>query len=347
MTAQASFADFFKLAPGLIALDKELDAEGCPVSYRKYFAVDWLTRRDWSDDKIRHAKDTIFDLDLDVQSVCSTWYNNVYGHVVYQPPASRFMAMATPVPVSVTWSPLDKEVTIRDLTLIQYELKESLCKLLDSEGALLKGLQKFQNLPMARWVWLAMADYDISVASFELTRPAYHLSLWHSLQSLEKLLKATLIVCKEDSKSLRKYLHNIPELISALDKQGVSLSSRGTQLAHDIASLVGGPAVRYLDDSLGRSERLALADRAVRAHHFLLEFFASDAENIGEILAADSTDSIFGVNSKDTDQQLRRLVHLEHKTMCSHSAYSRPPYALPLRRDVTHPVSNTDVRNSS
>lgn len=347
MNNQASFAQFFKLAPGLIALDRELDAEGCPVSYRKYFAVDWLTRRDWNDNAIRNAKSLISDLDLDVRSVCSTWYNNVYGHIVYQPPASRLMAFATPVPVSITWCPIDSEITLPDITLIQYELQESLFKLLNPEGTLLIGLQKFQQLPMARWVWLAMADYDMSVTSFELARPAYHLSLWHSFQVLEKLTKAMLLVCGETHKSLREYGHSIQKLISALENKGVSLTSLGAQLAHEIENLVGGPAIRYLDDSLDRKERLALADRSLRTHHLLLEFLASDTEQIGAILSTGHIDPLFGANPQDSDMELRRKVHLEHKAMCSHSAYSKPPYALPLRQDITHPVQNCNTSDSS
>ncbi|WP_133512635.1 HEPN domain-containing protein [Candidatus Thiosymbion oneisti] len=317
MSNRASFADFFKLAPGLIALDRELDAEGCPVSYRKYLAVEWLIRTDCRDNTIKQLKTAISDMDLDVQSACSTWYNNVYGHTVYEPPASRFIALSTPVPITVTWSPFDSEVTMPDITLIQYELQESLFKLLNPEGFLLVGIQKLQELPMARWVWLAMADYDISVTSFALTRPAYHLSLWHSFQALEKLLKAVLIVFGETELSLQKYSHNIHKLISALNKHGFSLTNRGTQIAHEISNLVGGPSVRYLDDSLNRSERLILADRSVRVHHLLLELFALDAERIGTMLSTGSVDSVFGINSQDSDLDLRRKVHIEHKKMCS------------------------------
>lgn len=344
MNTQISFADFFKLAPGLIALDRELDAEGCPVSYRKYLAAEWLTRRDCRDNTIRHVISAISDMHLDVESVCSTWYNNVYGHTVYQPPASRFIALSTPVPIAVTWGPFDSEVTIPDITLIQYELQESLFKLLNTEGVLLVGLQKFQNLPMARWVWLAMADYDISVTSFELTRPAYHLSLWHSFQTLEKLLKAALIVFGETKQSLQKHGHNIHKLISALDKHGVSLTYRGNHIAHEIENLVGGPAVRYLDSS-DRSERLILADRSVQVHHLLLEFFALEAEQIGSILSTGSTDPVCGINAQKSDLELRRKVHIEHKVMCSHSAYSKPPYALPLRQDIIHPAQNKNAKN--
>jgi HEPN domain-containing protein len=338
MNNQVSFASFFKLSSGLIALDRELDSEGCPVSYRKYLAAEWLVRNDCQNEAIFQLKTSISDMDVDAESVFSIWYNNIYGHVVYEPPASRFVAMSTPVPIIVTWSPLDLEVTMQDITLIQYELQDSLSKLLSPEGFLLVGLQKLQALPMARWVWLAMADFDISVASFELTRPAYHLSLWHSFQALEKLLKAILIAFGESPASLQKYSHNIHKLISALNNHGFSLTNCGIKIAHEISSLVGGPSVRYIDDSATRLERLDLAKRSLRVHHLLLEFFALDADQIGATLSNNSTDLALGFNSLNSDLELRQKVHMEHKKCCSHSAYSKPPYALPLRQDITYPI---------
>ena len=337
METKASFADFFALAPGLIALDKELDAEGCPVAYRKYLAADWLMRRNWRDEAIGRAGDLIVEKRFNVRSLCSVWYNNVYGHAVYQPPASRLVALSTPVPVLVTWSPLDAEVTLPDVTLIQYELENALKDLLNPDGILLEGLRKFQQLPVARWVWLAMADYDVSVSSFELSRPAYHLSLWHSFQALEKLLKAVLITFGEPPESVRKYNHDVRKLTSALTKYGVALSDTGSRLAREIEQLVGGPRVRYLDDSDNRQGRLELAERSLVVHHALLEFFASEAERIGSILSVDGTNSVVGVSPRESDQYLRSMVHMEHKARCSY-AYTRPPYAEPMRRDIVHPV---------
>ena len=336
MKPQASYADFFKLAPYLIALDKELDAEGCPVSYRKYFAVELLSRTEDQSDLIKKLQTAILEMDLDTKSIISTWYNNVYGHVVYEPPASRFVALSTPVPIIVTFSPVDAEVTLQDITLIQFELEELLSKSLNPEGFLILGIQKLQELPMAKWVWLAMADFDISVASFELTRPAYHLSLWHSFQALEKLLKSVLIAFGETPSALQKYSHNINKLISALNKYNFSLTDRGSEIANKISSLVGGPSVRYLDDSISQHERLNLAKRSLQVHHLLLEFFTLDAEQLGAVLLANSTGSVLGISSKDSDLELRQKVHIEHKNMCSHSTYSKPSNALPLRKDVTH-----------
>ncbi len=347
MTTQVSFAQFFQLAPGLIALDKELDADGCPVPYRKYFAADWLSNREWKQNEILNVQSSISELGLDVQSLCSTWYNNVYGHVVYEPPASRFIAIATPIPVPVTWSPLDLECTLPDITLIQYELEETLSNLLVTDGTLLTGLKIFQQLPMAKWVWLAMADYDISVTSFELARPAYHLALWHSLQTLEKLLKATLFELGETEKSIRGYSHDIEKLVAALVRHGISLTNRGAQIAKEISKLVGGPAVRYLDDSISQTERLKLADCSIKTHHLLLEFFSCDADQIGLILASGAIGSPIDEGETKSDQELRRMVHIEHKAMCSHSAYSMPTYALPIRRDITHTAQSSHTKTKS
>lgn len=347
METRTSFADFFALAPGLIALDKELDAEGCPVAYRKYLAADRLRRRNWCNEAIGRAEALITQKCLDVRSVCSVWYNNVYGHAVYQPPASRFVALSTPVPVVVTWSPLDGEVTLPDVTLIQYELEESLKELLNPDGVLLEGLRKFQQLPVARWVWLAMADYDVSVSSFELPRPAYHLSLWHSFQTLEKLLKAVLLAFGETPESVRKYNHDIGRLTSALTKRGVALTDTGSRLAQEVGRLAGGARIRYLDDSDNQRERLELAERSLVVHHWLLNFFASEAECIGSILAADGTGSVVGVSPHESDQHLRSRVHLEHKSRCSHYAYTSPPCAEPMRRDIVHPVLGSDFEPQS
>lgn len=342
MTTQISYAQFFKLAPGLIALDRELDADGYPVAYRKYFATDWLSNREWQNIEIAKTQSYISEKGLNIRDLCSIWYNNVYGHVVYEPPASRFIAVATPVPVAVTWSPLDFECTYPDITIIQYELQETLSSLLNPEGELLTGLRRFQGLPMAKWVWLAMTDFDISVKSFELSRPAYHLALWHSLQALEKILKAILFELGETEEKLRYYGHDIKKIIKALLKHDITLTSHGTKIAKEISNLVGGPAVRYLDDSINRTERLKLANRSIKAHHLLLEFFACDADQISLILSGGFEGSPTELNERLTDQLLRKKVHEEHKAMCSHSAYSIPPYAIPMRNIKYTPQSSNE-----
>lgn len=330
-----------------MALDKELDAEGCPVAYRKYLAPDWLARGNWRNSLIGQLNALIAEKRLDAEALCSVWYNNVYGHSVYQPPASRFVAFSTPVPVVITWSPVDDEVSLPDVTLIQFELKQSIKNILQPDGALLCGLRKFQELPAARWVWLAMADYDVSVSSFELARPAYHLSLWHSLQTLEKLLKAALITSGETADTVRKYNHNIERLVRALTERGVSLTSTGSQLAQKIGELVGGPNVRYEDDLGDRRSRLEMAERSLLAHHLLLEFFASDAEIISEVLSGDSGCFLDGLIPGQSDQNLRQMVHAEHKFRCSHHAYTMPPYAERERLDVLHPLSGSNAEAQS
>lgn len=340
---RASFADFFALAPSLIAVDRELDVEGCPVAYRKYFASDWLKHQSWRSSVIGQANILISEKDLDAEAVCSVWYNNVYGHSVYQPPASRFVAVSTPVPVVVTWSPIDHEASLPDVTLIQYELEGSIKKILRPEGALLRGLQKFQELPAAKWTWLAMADYDISVTSFELARPAYHLSLWHSLQALEKVLKAALISSGETADAVRKYNHNIERIIGVLSECGICLTSSGTQVAKEIARLVGGPSVRYEDDMSDRCSRQELAKRSLLVHHLLLEFFATDAATIGESLSDDAALYLNGLTPGQADQNLRQKVHTEHKSKCSHHAYTIPPYAERQRLDVLHPMKGSNA----
>jgi hypothetical protein len=344
---RASFADFFALAPSLIALDKELDAEGCPVAYRKYLASDWLMRRNWENNLIGQANTMISERDLDTEAVCSVWYNNVYGHSVYQPPASRFMALSTPVPVAITWSPVDDEVSLPDVTLIQYELEEPIKNILQPNGVILRGLRQFQELPAAKWTWLAMADYDVSVSSFELARPAYHLSLWHSLQTLEKILKAVLISSGETADTVRKYNHSIERLISALSECGVCLTSNGSQLAKEIAQLVGGPGVRYEDDMGDGRNRQELAERSLLAHHLLLKFFASDAAIISKSLSADRADFIDGLTPGQSDRDLRQMVHAEHKLRCSHHAYTMPPYAERERWDILHPLTGSNLEGES
>gem|GEM_PF-2964288 len=320
----------------MMALDKELDAENCPVPYRKYFAAEWLAERTWVDKRISSVQNFIFSKKLDIQAICSTWYNNVYGHTVYEPPASRFVGIATPVPIIVTCSSSDSEVTLPDITLIQYELEASLSKLLSSDSSVLQGIKNLQSMPMAKWIWLAMADFDISVTSFELSRPAYHLSLWHSLQALEKLLKAVLFSQGETECSVKKYRHNITKLVAALRACGVTFSERGNQIIVKISRLVGGPSVRYLDDSCQSSERISLAKKAIEAHHLLLEFLALEGMEIARILTVNPLNSIAIRTPTVTDQELRAKVHFEHKNMCGHSAYSKPTHALPMRQDLIY-----------
>ena len=338
MNTVVSYADHFKIAPGMMALDKALDAENCPVPYRKYFAAEWLADRAWTDRSIAFVQGFMSSQNLDIQAICSTWYNNVYGHAVYEPPASRFAALVTPVPIIVTWSSADSEVTLPDITLIQYELEASLSRLLNSSSPMIQGMKCLQNMPMAKWVWLAMSDFDISVTSLELSRPAYHLSLWHSLQALEKLLKASLFSQGETESSVRKHSHNITKLVAALGAYGVTFSTRGNQVAEEIEKLVGGPSVRYVDDSYQSSERISLAKKAIEAHHLLLEFLGLEGKGISALLTANPLSSIATSNSQITDQELRARVHCEHKQMCSHSAYSKPAHALPMRQDITYPM---------
>lgn len=339
MTTRASFAQYFKLAPGLLALDRELDAAGCPVAYRKYLGADLLRQSTLKSESARRVLTMLAEFGLDPKPILSTWYNNVYGHVVYHPPASRFLAMAVPVPVVITWSPASSSVTMSDITLLQFEIKENLAEALDINGPLLTGLKKVQALPLAKWVWLVMADFDTSVSSFEHTRPAYHLSLWHSQQSLEKLLKAVLLARGQTEKQVRNYGHHAKKILDALSSHDVSLSRAGIRLVEEIFALVGGPAVRYVDDSPDPARRLDLAGRALRAHHLLLRFFASDCERLGTYLTAHADEPLvpgISMSWNITDEDLRRAVHLEHQSMCSHSLYSAPPYAE--RRDVIAPI---------
>lgn len=335
MTTRVSFAQYFKLAPELLALDRELDAAGCPVAYRKYVGAELLKRSHLVSKSANLLLSKLAKFGLDPKSILSVWYNNVYGHVVYQPPASRFLAMAVPVPIVVTWSPGSSSVTLPDITLLQFELKETLAKALDINGPLISGLKSVQALPLAKWVWLVMADFDTSVSSFEHARPAYHLSLWHSQQCLEKLLKAVLLARGQTEQQVQRYGHRAKKILEALSSLGVNLSSTGTKLVNEIFELAGGPAVRYVDDSPDPVRRLDLARRALLAHHLLLEFFASDCEKLGTCLAADANEQVIpGINIKwnITDVDLRRAVHLEHQSMCSHTLHSAPPYAE--RRDV-------------
>ena len=184
-----------------------------------------------------------------------------------------------------------------------------------------------------------MSDFDISVTSFELSRPAYHLSLWHSFQALEKLLKAALFAQGETECSVRKYNHKITALLAELSANGVVFSDRGNQIVEDICVLVGGPSVRYLDDSYQSNERISLSNNAIEAHHLLLEFLAIEGIKIANMLAASPLNSIITSKPTATDQELRSKVHFEHKQMCGHSAFSKPAHALPLRQDITHPVT--------
>ena len=338
MNTVISYANHFKIAPGMMALDRALDAENCPVPYRKYFATDWLVNRTWADAPIAFVQEFMSSHNVDISAVCSTWYNNVYGHAVYEPPASRFAALVTPVPVIVTWSSADSEVTLSDITLIQYELEASLSKLLSTSSTTIQGMKNLQNMPIAKWVWLAMSDFDISVTSFELSRPAYHLSLWHSLQALEKLLKAALLSQGETEKTVRKHSHDIKKLLAALGVYGVTFSNQGNQVAEKIAALVGGPSVRYVDDSCQSNERISLAEKAIEAHHLFLEFLALEGKQLANLLTASPLSSIITSNPQITDRELRAKIHSEHKQMCSHAAYTRPAHALPMRQDITHPV---------
>jgi HEPN domain-containing protein len=202
----------------------------------------------------------------------------------------------------------------------------------------LRGMKNLQNMPMAKWIWLVMSDFDISVNSFELSRPAYHLSLWHSFQALEKLLKAVLFAKGETECSVRKYNHDVKRLLEALSTCDVMFSERGSQIVDNIYTLVGGPSVRYLDDSYQNNERISLASKAIEAHHLLLEFLAIEGKKITSILMTNPLNSITTREQAATDQELRKKVHFEHKQMCGHSAYSKPKHSLPLRQDITHPV---------
>ncbi len=317
-----------------MALDKALDSENCPVSYRKYFAAEWLVKRTWDDGPISFVQGFISSKDIDVKAICSTWYNNVYGHAVYEPPASRFIGLSTPVPIVVTLSPMDSEIILPDITLVQYEIKESLLRVLNADSFALQGMRNLQNLPMAKWVWLVMSDFDISVTSFTLSRPAYHLSLWHSFQALEKLLKSVLLSQGETESSVREYAHNLNKIVGVIGSLGIVFSERSNQIVDEISALVGGPSIRYIDDSYQNGERPLLSNKAIKAHHLFLEFLALEGIGISGILKDNPINSIHGSDPKETDHTLRTKVHSEHKKMCGHSAYSKPSDALPFRKDV-------------
>lgn len=347
--AVASFAQYFQLAPALLGFDRVLDTVGCPIAYRKYVGATLLVNSTCSNKSVRVLGELLAGAGLAPTPTLSAWYNNVYGHVVYQPPASRFLAAAVPVPIVVTWDANAISVTLPDITLIQFEIHEVLASALRPDGPLLTGLKNLQSLPLAPWVWLAMADFDVAVACFEHPRPAYHLSLWHSQQTLEKMLKAVLLALGETEKQIREYGHDVGKILDALASHAVTLSPTGVSLARDVFALVGGPGVRYLDDSPNPATRLDLAQRALRAHHMVLTFLAADGENLTTILAARTRKpSILGVEITDglTDEDLRRAVHAEHQSMCSHSLYTAPPYAIPERKDVEMPISGFGDRNA-
>lgn len=344
-----SFAQFFHLAPALLELDRDLDAVGCPVPYRKYIGATLLANSTLSTESVRRLSEMLSEAELAPAPILSAWYNNVYGHVVYQPPASRFVAAAVPVPVVVTWDASATSVTLPDVTLIQFAVQKILAGALRPDGPLLVGLKELQSLPVAPWIWLAMADFDVSVACFEHPRPAYHLSLWHSQQTLEKLLKAVLLAHGETEKQVREYGHDASKILDALASHAVTLSTAGATLFPSVFALVGGPSVRYLDDSPDPVTRLDLARRALRAHHMVLSFLAADGNTLGACLAAGTgKPHLLGVDiaAGTTDEELRKAVHLEHQSMCSHTLYTALPYAIPERRDVDLQLTGIDGRNA-
>jgi HEPN domain-containing protein len=344
--ASATFDQFFQLAPALLSLDKELDSVGCPIAYRKHVGATLLANPTFSTEAVQCLSKMLAVKGLAAAVVLSAWYNNVYGHVVYQPPASRFLVAAVPVPIVATWDASARSVLLPDITLIKFEIQDELNKCLNPNSSLLSGLKALQALPAAPWVWLAMADFDISVACFEHPRPAYHLSLWHTQQTLEKLLKAMLLAHGETEEQIRKIGHDLDKVLNAVALRVVSLSTDGVAHVHEVFKLVGGPSIRYLSDSPDPATRIDLAQRALQAHHLTLRFLAADGDTIGAFLAPRiGRYRILGVNitadaTDTTDAELRKAVQLEHQSMCSHELYTAPPYAIRERRNVALPITD-------
>jgi HEPN domain-containing protein len=335
MLTQISFATLFELAPGMLALDQELDSLGCPIAYRKYFAEDWLTSVGDAPNVprlIRKAAKLVARLDLCPAATARTWYNNVYGHDVYVVPASKLIAGVAPRPIVAIWDGGSKSALLPDITLIQYELEATLADALKPSSPLLAGLTAFQNVPSAPWAWLAMTDYDMSVMSFELPRPAYHLSLWHTYQCLEKFLKAGLLAQGDTVKDVTKHNHRLDFILSALLSHEISLTPRGEALAYEIQTLVGGPGTRYVDDSNDKKVRLNLAKRALRAHHALLEFFATDCATLVDCIlsGAATPPGVVHSHHNHPSSDFRQLVQKEHSQLCSHAMFQVPPYAIPV-----------------
>ncbi len=336
MDTQISFATFFELAPGMLAIDRELDALGCPVAYRKYFAAGILSgcgRIGTEFDVIREARQLLVHHAHLPMSAASTWYNNVYGHLVYEPPASKFVVVLAPRPVIALWNSAAKSVILPDMTLVQYELAPQIDAVLRVGDARLDGLCALQALPVAAWTWLAMSDYDISVESLNLSRPAYHLSLWHTSQCLEKLLKAALLAVGLTTQQVRECGHNLRRILDALVINGVNLPASALQHAQHVDDIVGGPNARYLDDLDNPKDRLLSAEKALNAHHSLLKFFATGCHELGRhfpsLLPSDALVSALPREIAISD--LRVLVHREHQRMCSHGMLDSPPYGLPIR----------------
>ena len=325
MTKTLSYSQYFELADGLLALDSKLDASGVPIPFRKYIGRDWLipsneTRQDVASGRIQDAANKIQALGASPEEALSVWYNDLYGHVVYEPPASSFIAALLPHAVVLTYDSYSKQLVQPDVTIVLPVSQPLLETFRDPNHELLRGLGGLQNLPSAKWIWLSMSDYDVSVAVLRLPRPAYHLALWHTLQCLEKCLKAVLLAHGSTEDQLRKFNHNIAKILTALNTKQLVLSASGQKIALEIEAAVGGPSTRYVDDTVAMgAERIKLRDAAINAHHLLLRFFALESKAITHyLLTGPATDpGVLHLHHEFPDGDFRALVYREHATRCN------------------------------
>jgi len=301
-----SFSNFIQFA------DDYLDKHGAPVAFRRHFIADWCSRGNgdmWKGTPIRALMERgLRDVDQNVRrisgySMLLHWYYDVYGELAYRAPflsllgrAGKTQFFEMRVGQELTKVLLPKCIANEQL------INEEKHRIAD-EGTGLLGLYSLRNLPLNSWTQLAAAEYDASIAALFASRPSYHLSMWSSHQTAEKILKAVLLAHRWTEKRLADEVnHHLPVAAEKLADLGFPLNPQALSALKYLEKKCG-PDIRYADYTGDRRE--VLRNQAWTAHQKLLEFAHQSSDVLHQAFICSRQD----VSGHIVSENFRILTH--------------------------------------
>lgn len=299
-TTPSSFLQFLKEA------DHYLDAHGVPVAFRRFFIKEWC---DAGDQRLRGSplrrllKTGLGDLSssspFHFYNAILHWYYDVYGELAYRAPFLSVLGRVDPNYFFECRIGLDTDFLLLPKSSTNEEqLNLAVAELLRSKTRI-AGLFALRSLPLTRWTQLAAAEYEASLSALFFSRPSYHLSMWSSHQTAEKILKAALLAHKEwdEPKLADKINHKLCRAADELEELGFALPAPARSALKRLDRHCG-PNIRYSDD-YSEQRRIDLRNKAWQAHNNLLEFAAEGFEPLRLAFLHGSVDGSAYVVAKD------------------------------------------------
>lgn len=226
------------------------------------------------------------------------WYYDVYGELAYRAPFLSVLGRIDPNYFFECRIGLDTDFFLLPKSSTnEAQLKLAAVELLRSKIRI-AGLFALRSLPLTRWTQLAAAEYDASLSALFFSRPSYHLSMWSSHQTAEKILKSALLAHNWTEPELAdKINHKLCRAADELEKLGFALPTSARSALKRLDRHCG-PNIRYSDD-YSEQRRIDLRNKAWEAHNSLLEFAAEGLEPLRLAFLNGTVDGSAYVAAKD------------------------------------------------